>query len=181
MVPHDRMPGGIAARWMPERRPGMTGMEMDSAVTAVTDRIIERSRPLRAAYLSLIERERDNGIRRPNLGCANLAHAYAGTDEDRDAMKADRGMNIGIVTAYNDMLSAHAVYYRYPELMKIWAREVGATAQVAGGVPAMCDGVTQGYPGMELVAVQPRHDRAVDRDRAEPRHVRGRGAARHLR
>lgn len=89
-------------------------------------------------------------MRRPNLGCANLAHAYAGTEEDRDAMKADRGMNIGIVSAYNDMLSAHAVYYRYPELMKVWAREVGATAQVAGGVPAMCDGVTQGYAGMEL-------------------------------
>src|SRR3546814_18687938 len=59
-------------------------------------------------------------------------------------------MNIGIVTAYNDMLSAHATYYRYPEQMKVWAREAGITAQVAGGVPAMCDGVTQGYPGMEL-------------------------------
>jgi phosphogluconate dehydratase len=123
---------------------------IDAEVAAVTDRIIERSRGPRAAYLALIEREAETTIRRPNLGCANLAHAYAGTDEDRDAMKADRGMNIGIVTAYNDMLSAHAVYYRYPELMKVWAREVGATAQVAGGVPAMCDGVTQGYPGMEL-------------------------------
>ncbi|WP_308814147.1 phosphogluconate dehydratase [Sphingomonas sp. GV3] len=123
---------------------------MNPAVSAVTDRIIERSRPTRSAYLALIERERDNGVRRPNLGCANLAHAYAGTAEDRDAMRADAGMNIGIVTAYNDMLSAHAVYYRYPELMKVWAREVGATAQVAGGVPAMCDGVTQGYAGMEL-------------------------------
>ncbi len=123
---------------------------MHSAVAAVTDRIIERSRPSRARYLALIERERDTWIGRPSLGCANLAHAYAGTDEDRDAMKANGGMNIGIVTAYNDMLSAHAVYYRYPELMKVWAREVGATAQVAGGVPAICDGVTQGYPGMEL-------------------------------
>jgi phosphogluconate dehydratase len=119
-------------------------------VSAVTDRIIERSRPSRAAYLALIEREREAWIGRPRLGCANLAHAYAGTPEDRDALKADAGMNIGIVTAYNDMLSAHAVYYRYPELMKVWAREVGATAQVAGGVPAMCDGVTQGYAGMEL-------------------------------
>ncbi|HVF94728.1 MAG TPA: phosphogluconate dehydratase [Sphingomonas sp.] len=121
-----------------------------SEVAAVTDRIIERSRPTREAYLALIERERDNGARRPQLGCANLAHAYAGTEEDRDTMKSGAGMNIGIVTAYNDMLSAHAVYYRYPELMKVWAREAGATAQVAGGVPAMCDGVTQGYPGMEL-------------------------------
>src|SRR3546814_18644668 len=65
-------------------------------------------------------------------------------------LKAGRAMNIGIVTAYNDMLSAHATYYRYPEQMKVWAREAGITAQVAGGVPAMCDGVTQGYPGMEL-------------------------------
>jgi phosphogluconate dehydratase len=123
---------------------------LNAVVSAVTDRIIERSRDSRAAYLALIEREAAAQVRRPGLGCANLAHAYAGTEEDRDAMKADAGMNIGIVTAYNDMLSAHAVYYRYPELMKVWAREVGATAQVAGGVPAMCDGVTQGYPGMEL-------------------------------
>ena len=125
-------------------------MSLNAAVSAVTDRVIERSRPGRQAYLDLIAREADTAVRRPNLGCANLAHAYAGTEEDRDAMKADRGMNIGIVSAYNDMLSAHAVYYRYPELMKVWAREVGATAQVAGGVPAMCDGVTQGYAGMEL-------------------------------
>src|SRR6201994_489406 len=123
---------------------------MNPAVSAVTDRIVERSRPTRGAYLDLIARERDAGLKRPMLGCANLAHGYAGTEEDRDAMKADRGMNIGIVTSYNDMLSAHAVYYRYPEQMKVWAREVGATAQVAGGVPAMCDGVTQGQPGMEL-------------------------------
>lgn len=123
---------------------------MKADIQAVTDRIIARSRASRAAYLDLIERERERAVRRPALGCANLAHAYAGTEEDREQLKADSGMNIGIVTAYNDMLSAHAVYYRYPELMKVWAREVGATAQVAGGVPAMCDGVTQGYPGMEL-------------------------------
>ncbi|MDQ2892397.1 MAG: dihydroxy-acid dehydratase, partial [Pseudomonadota bacterium] len=126
----------------------MTSLNPD--VAAVTDRIITRSRATRAAYLRLIERERDTWIGRPSLGCANLAHAYAGTEEDRDAMTAGGGMNIGIVTAYNDMSSAHSVYYRYPELMKVWARDVGATAQVAGGVPAMCDGVTQGYPGMEL-------------------------------
>jgi phosphogluconate dehydratase len=123
---------------------------MNPTISAVTDRVIERSRASRAAYLALIERERETWIGRPRLGCANLAHAYAGTPEDRDAMKPGDAMNIGIVTAYNDMLSAHAVYYRYPELMKVWAREVGATAQVAGGVPAMCDGVTQGYAGMEL-------------------------------
>ena len=123
---------------------------LNREVAAVTDRIIERSKPTRDAYLALIGRERESGVDRPMLGCANLAHGYAGTDEDRDAMRRNNAMNIGIVTAYNDMLSAHAPYYRYPEQMKIWAREVGATAQVAGGVPAMCDGVTQGYPGMEL-------------------------------
>jgi phosphogluconate dehydratase len=125
-------------------------MSLHADVSAVTDRIISRSKPSRNAYLALIRRERDQHIERPTLGCANLAHGYAGTAEDRDAMKAGRGMNIGIVTSYNDMLSAHAPYYRYPEQMKVWAREAGATAQVAGGVPAMCDGVTQGYPGMEL-------------------------------
>ncbi len=125
-------------------------MTLHPAIAAVTDRIIERSKPTRDAYLALIRRERENGVDRPILGCANLAHGYAGTEEDRDTMRAGRAMNIGIVTAYNDMLSAHATYYRYPEQMKIWAREAGATAQVAGGVPAMCDGVTQGFPGMEL-------------------------------
>ncbi len=119
-------------------------------IAAVTDRVIARSKERRAAYLDLIRRERESGADRPKLGCANLAHAYAGTDEQRDLMTPANRMNIGIVTSYNDMLSAHAVYYRYPEQMKIWALEAGATAQVAGGVPAMCDGVTQGYAGMEL-------------------------------
>ena len=125
-------------------------MPLNPIVSAVTDRVIERSRPGRARYLDLLTRERDQWIGRPMLGCANLAHAYAGTEEDRPAMKAGDGMNIGIVTAFNDMLSAHAVYYRYPEQMKVWAREVGATCQVAGATPAMCDGVTQGLDGMEL-------------------------------
>ena len=125
-------------------------MTLDPAVAAVTDRVIERSRESRAAYLALLDAQAGDGLRRGNLGCANLAHGYAGTHEDRDAMRDARAMNIGIVTSYNDMLSAHAVYYRYPEQMKVWAREAGATAQVAGAVPAMCDGVTQGYPGMEL-------------------------------
>lgn len=119
-------------------------------IAAVTDRVIERSRIKRTAYLDLIRRERESGADRPKLGCANLAHAYAGTPEQRDLMKPANRMNIGIVSSYNDMLSAHAVYYRYPEQMKVWALEAGATAQVAGGVPAMCDGVTQGYQGMEL-------------------------------
>lgn len=125
-------------------------MTLHPEVAAVTDRVMERSRASRSAYVALIEQERDSGVDRPILGCANLAHGFAGTEEDRDTMKAGRAMNIGIVTAYNDMLSAHAPYYRYPEQMKLWAREAGITAQVAGGVPAMCDGVTQGFAGMEL-------------------------------
>ncbi len=123
---------------------------LHAEIAAVTDRIIDRSKDRRQAYLDLIRHERDSGADRPKLGCANLAHAYAGTDEQRDQLRTGRGMNIGIVSAYNDMLSAHATYYRYPEQMKVWALEVGATAQVAGGVAAMCDGVTQGYSGMEL-------------------------------
>nr|WP_315381711.1 phosphogluconate dehydratase [uncultured Sphingomonas sp.] len=123
---------------------------LHAEIAAVTDRILERSKAGRAAYLDLIRRERESGNDRPKLGCANLAHAYAGTEEQRDTLKAGACMNIGIVTSYNDMLSAHAPYYRYPEQMKVWALEAGATAQVAGGVPAMCDGVTQGYQGMEL-------------------------------
>ncbi|WP_313534576.1 phosphogluconate dehydratase [Sphingomonas sp.] len=123
---------------------------LHAEIAAVTDRVIERSKAGRAAYLDLIRRERESGNDRPKLGCANLAHAYAGTEEQRDTLKTGACMNIGIVTSYNDMLSAHAPYYRYPEQMKIWAIEAGATAQVAGGVPAMCDGVTQGYQGMEL-------------------------------
>ena len=125
-------------------------MTLHSEIAAVTDRIITRSKPTRDPYLSLIGRARDTHIERPAMGCANAAHAYAGTEEDRPALTAGKAMNIGIVTSYNDMLSAHAPYYRYPEQMKVWAREAGATAQVAGGVPAMCDGVTQGYAGMEL-------------------------------
>lgn len=125
-------------------------MALHPEIAAVTDRIITRSKASRAAYLALMDQQRENGIGRPRLGCANLAHAFAGTDEQRERLKDGRSMNIGIVTAYNDMLSAHAPYYRYPEQMKVWALEAGATAQVAGGVPAMCDGVTQGYAGMEL-------------------------------
>ncbi|PTS76488.1 phosphogluconate dehydratase [Sphingomonas sp. HMWF008] len=125
-------------------------MTLHPEIAAVTDRIITRSKPTRDAYLALIGRARDTHIARPAMGCANAAHAYAGTEEDRATLVSGKAMNIGIVTSYNDMLSAHAPYYRYPEQMKVWAREAGATAQVAGGVPAMCDGVTQGYAGMEL-------------------------------
>jgi phosphogluconate dehydratase len=94
--------------------------------------------------------QKDRGINRPRLSCGNFAHGFAAAGEDKESISHLSGPNIGIVTAYNDMLSAHQPYGRYPEQMKIFAREVGATAQVAGGVPAMCDGVTQGQPGMDL-------------------------------
>ena len=123
---------------------------LDPAINRVTDRIIARSARPRAAYLDLIERQRDAGTNRAALSCGNLAHGFAAAEEDKPAIRSGRAMNIGIVTAYNDMLSAHQPYGRYPEQIKLFAREVGATAQVAGGVPAMCDGVTQGQAGMEL-------------------------------
>ena len=125
-------------------------MTLDAAVSAVTDRVIARSAASRGRYLGLIEDARDHGVHRPRLACGNLAHGFAAAGEDKHAIKRGHAMNIGIVTAYNDMLSAHQPYGRYPDQMKIFAREVGATAQVAGGVPAMCDGVTQGQAGMEL-------------------------------
>ncbi len=124
--------------------------KMHATLEAVTARIIERSKPGRAAYLDLIAKQRDAGVNRPALSCGNLAHGFAASGDDKAAIRGGKAMNIGIVTAYNDMLSAHQPYGRYPEQMKIFAREVGATAQVAGSVPAMCDGVTQGQDSMEL-------------------------------
>jgi phosphogluconate dehydratase len=97
-----------------------------------------------------MEREGDRHGSRAFLSCSNLAHGFAAALEDKDSIATGRGPNLGLVTAYNDMLSAHQPYGRYPEQMKLYAREIGATAQVAGGVPAMCDGVTQGFDGMEL-------------------------------
>lgn len=125
-------------------------MSINPTVAKVTDRIIERSRTSRSAYLDLIDRQRDAGGHRPSLSCGNLAHGFAASGDDKAAIRSGKAMNIGIVTAYNDMLSAHQPYGRYPEQIKILAREAGATAQVAGGVPAMCDGVTQGQDSMEL-------------------------------
>src|SRR6185503_15663047 len=125
-------------------------MALHPTIAAVTDRIIERSKPTRRRYLDLMAEQKERGINRPRLSCGNFAHGFAAAGEDKEAISHLAGPNIGIVTAYNDMLSAHQPYGRYPEQMKIFAREVGATAQVAGGVPAMCDGVTQGQAGMDL-------------------------------
>jgi phosphogluconate dehydratase len=123
---------------------------MNDIIERVTARIIERSKPVRQRYLDHIAREAEKGVNRANLSCGNLAHGFAASGDDKAAIREGKAINIGIVTAFNDMLSAHQPYGRYPELIKVFAREVGATAQVAGGVPAMCDGVTQGQLGMEL-------------------------------
>jgi phosphogluconate dehydratase len=125
-------------------------MTLHPTIAAVTERIIQKSKAGRVRYLEMIKREGESGIARTALSCGNLAHAFAASGDDKPAIKGGKAVNLGIVTAFNDMLSAHQPYGRYPEQMKIFAREVGATAQVAGGVPAMCDGVTQGQVGMEL-------------------------------
>jgi phosphogluconate dehydratase len=126
------------------------GIAVHPTIAAVTERIVRRSAPGRRAYLDLIARERDSGVDRPMLSCGNLAHGFAAAGDDKPAIRAGKAMNVAIVTAYNDMLSAHQPYGRYPEAIKLYAREAGVTAQVAGGVAAMCDGVTQGQVGMEL-------------------------------
>jgi phosphogluconate dehydratase len=126
-------------------------MTTHPTVRDVTERIRARSRDPRSAYLLRLTetRNRDRGSDR--MGCANVAHAVAGIPaSDKFKVVTERAPNIGIVSAYNDMLSAHAPYQGYPDIVKHEARRLGATAQVAGGVPAMCDGVTQGTPGMEL-------------------------------
>jgi phosphogluconate dehydratase len=129
----------------------MNSMKLHPAVAAVTERIRERSAPSRGAYLRLIDEAaaRDRGVDR--MGCANVAHAFAALPgNDKLRVVAQHAPNIAIVSSYNDMLSAHAPFARFPDVIKDEARKHGATAQVAGGVPAMCDGVTQGTAGMEL-------------------------------
>jgi phosphogluconate dehydratase len=126
-------------------------MSLKDPIHRVTERIRERSASTRPDYLERIRRAADEGPARNGLACGNLAHAMAALEiPDKEAMAAGRALNLGIVTAYNDMLSAHRPYETYPDAIRAAAREVGATAQVAGGVPAMCDGVTQGQTGMEL-------------------------------
>ena len=129
----------------------MTSPQLNAEIARVTARIVERSGTRRSAYLAQIDAAATRTRSADRMGCANLAHAVAGSPlDDRFKIVADRALNIGIVTAYNDMLSAHTPFKNYPDLIKDEARKMGATAQVAGGVPAMCDGVTQGTAGMEL-------------------------------
>jgi len=125
---------------------------MHPRILEVTDRLIARSRATRERYLAQMAAADSQGPHRGALQCANFAHGVAGcgSAEDKQRLRLMNEANVGIVTAYNDMLSAHQPYEHYPELIKQALRQVGSVGQVAGGVPAMCDGVTQGEPGMEL-------------------------------
>jgi phosphogluconate dehydratase len=126
-------------------------MSVHGTIAAVTEKIVARSRDTRRRYLAGIDEAVDRQPTRKALGCANIAHGFAACGpHDKDALRTGSGPNLGIVTAYNDMLSAHQPFETYPDIIRAAAREAGGTAQVAGGVPAMCDGVTQGETGMEL-------------------------------
>jgi len=125
--------------------------QLNRYVEEVTQRIIDRSADLRADYLAQIAEDHNNRPERGKLSCGNLAHGFAACDAgDKSSLRMMESGNMAIVTAYNDMLSAHQPYAEYPEIIKRAMRDIGCTAQVAGGVPAMCDGVTQGQDGMEL-------------------------------
>jgi phosphogluconate dehydratase len=143
-VRHDAGGAALARR---DEEPEM----VQAAIADVTARIRARSQPSREKYLGRVEAMRKSGPRRGALGCANLAHGFAAcAAREKQDLRTGTAANLAIVTAYNDMLSAHQPYERFPAIIKNAAREAGAVAQVAGGVPAMCDGITQGRAGMEL-------------------------------
>ena len=123
---------------------------LNDTIKRVTERVQERSEASRGRYMERMRQAAAEGPRRAHLSCGNQAHAYAAMGQDQDKLATERSPNIGIVTAYNDMLSAHQPFESYPDIIRNAARAAGGTAQVAGGVPAMCDGVTQGQVGMEL-------------------------------
>ncbi|MGM9425502.1 phosphogluconate dehydratase [Hydrogenophaga sp. MI9] len=124
---------------------------LHTTLARVTQRIIDRSADLRGQYLHTVETSAKAGTQRAGMGCANMAHTTAAMpSNDKLKIHAEKAPHLGVVTAYNDMLSAHQPYEHYPELLRAHARSLGFSAQVAGGVPAMCDGVTQGAAGMEL-------------------------------
>src|SRR4051812_19488726 len=126
-------------------------MPLHPVVASVTARIIERSQPYRSAYLTRLELARRQGVQRGALGCTNLAHGFAAFPaNDKMVLKAQKKPSVAIVSSYNDMLSAHQPFEHYPARIKEAVRQAGGVAQFAGGTPAMCDGVTQGQPGMEL-------------------------------
>ncbi|MEY4658417.1 MAG: hypothetical protein RJB36_183, partial [Bacteroidota bacterium] len=124
---------------------------MNAKVLEITQRIIDRSKEMRATYLDQMKSAHVEGVSRQSMSCGNLAHAFAACGpNDKNELAQNKLPNIGIITAYNDMLSAHKVYEDYPKNLRLYANKHHAVAQVAGAVPAMCDGVTQGQPGMEL-------------------------------
>ncbi|HEX7107828.1 MAG TPA: dihydroxy-acid dehydratase, partial [Aestuariivirga sp.] len=126
-------------------------MSVHAIVSAVTEKIIARSKPSRGRYLARIDAAVSSQPKRKALGCANIAHGFAACGpHDKIELRSGTGPNLGIVTSYNDMLSAHQPFEHYPQIIREAARANSGTAQVAGGVPAMCDGVTQGETGMEL-------------------------------
>ena len=125
-------------------------MPLDPTIARVTETIVARSAETRRDYRDRMRRAAENGPRRAHLSCSNQAHAYAASGPDKETLAGHRAPNLGIVTAYNDMLSAHQPFEHFPDIIRAAARAAGGTAQVAGGVPAMCDGVTQGQTGMEL-------------------------------
>jgi len=126
-------------------------MKLNSTIEAITARIIARSAETRSLYLKQMQQARIDGVARSAMSCGNLAHAYAGcSSHDKGALAENELKNIGIITSYNDMLSAHKVYEDYPKQIRTYATAHYAVAQVAGAVPAMCDGVTQGQDGMDL-------------------------------
>ncbi|KAE9628182.1 phosphogluconate dehydratase [Parasedimentitalea maritima] len=125
-------------------------MTLNTTLASVTERIITRSAPTRGAYLERMRAAQSNGPARAHLTCSGQAHAYAAAGPDQAALAKASAGHLGIITAYNDMLSAHQPFETYPQIVRDAVRKVGGTAQVAGGVPAMCDGVTQGEAGMEL-------------------------------
>ena len=124
---------------------------MHKIIEKITNRIIEKSRATRAAYLQQMKEAEDNSFTRTHLSCGNLAHGFAACSAaEKEELAGTKLPNLAIVSAYNDMLSAHKTYETYPNLIRKVALENNAVAQFAGGVPAMCDGVTQGQPGMDL-------------------------------
>jgi phosphogluconate dehydratase len=125
-------------------------MTLHPVIAEVTQRVQQRSADLRRNYETRMRAAKPNGAARGRLSCSNLAHVMAASGDDKNPLKLAAWPNIGVVTSYNDMLSAHQPFEKYPSLIRDAARKARATAQVAGGVPAMCDGVTQGQPGMEL-------------------------------
>ena len=129
----------------------MSKIKMNENVVAITNRIIERSKVTRASYLAKIDAAKSSKVHRSSLSCGNLAHGFAACGkEDKSILKQLNHSDVAIVSAYNDMLSAHQPYETYPQIIKQAVRDTGGVAQFAGGVPAMCDGVTQGQPGMDL-------------------------------